>query len=223
MSHELESYWNRYASGVKEEDLQDALSGAFGWTQYDGHGPGEELLGQPDTALELGFGRGHAVAYLAHKGVQATGIDISATQCERAREQYGHVPGARFVQGDVLDYLTGSTEQFGAVYSIWGALWFTDPQSLLPLIRQRLSPGGVLAFSQAPAVPGSYGIQGMYGQGFNGRQLWVYRWAYTPQKWAGILEGSGFVDVEARVLEAPDPDDVGTLIVQARAPLAPRG
>lgn len=53
---------------------EEALKNAFGWTQYDGHGPGDELLGNPTTALELGFGRGHAVAALATKGV-----DISPT------------------------------------------------------------------------------------------------------------------------------------------------
>lgn len=42
--------------------------------------------------------------------------------------------------------------------------------------------------------------------------------AYTPENWAGVLRQHGFVDVDARVLEAPDPENVGTLIVRARAP-----
>lgn len=75
----------------------------------------------------------------------------------------------------------------------------------------------MLAFSKAPAVPGAYGVQGMYGFGFNGRRLWIYRWAYTPEDWGGILERHGFVDIDARVLEAPEPENVGTLIVRARA------
>ncbi|MEI5524407.1 class I SAM-dependent methyltransferase [Streptomyces brasiliscabiei] len=216
MSHDLETYWNRYGAGVK--DVEPAQPPAFGWTQYDGHGPGEELLEQPDSALELGFGRGSDVAYLANKGVRATGVDISPVQCERAREQYGHVPGARFEQGEVCQYLADTDERFDAVYSVWGALWFCDPERLLPLVRKRLVPEGVLAFSHAPAVPGSYGVQGMYGAGFNGPRRWIYRWAYTPEDWAGILEQHGFVDVDARVLEAPDPENVGTLVVRARAP-----
>ncbi|MBY8341633.1 class I SAM-dependent methyltransferase [Streptomyces spinosirectus] len=219
MSHDLETYWNRYGEGVKDEEPAEPLT--FGWTQYDGHGPGEELLEQPDTTLELGFGRGRNVAYLARKGVRATGVDISGVQCERARERYGHVPGARFEQGEVCRYLTTAgddEERFDAIYSVWGALWFTDPERLLPLVRQCLAPRGVLAFSNAPAVPGSYGVQGMYGAGFKGRRLWIYRWAYTPEDWTEILERHGFVDVDAQVLEAPDPENVGTLIVRARAP-----
>jgi len=52
-------------------------------------------------------------------------------------------------------------------------VWFTDPEQLLPLIHDRLTPGGRLVFSHAPAVPGSYGIQGIYAAGFTGRQVGV--------------------------------------------------
>lgn len=30
-------------------------------------------------------------------------------------------------------------------------------------MRDQLTPGGKLVFAHAPAVPGSYGVQGMYG------------------------------------------------------------
>ncbi len=77
-----------------------------------------------------------------------------------------------------MDYLTATEQRWEAIYSIWGALWFTDPARLLPLIHERLVPGGKLVFSHAPAVPGSYGVQGFYAAGFTGRQVWAYRWAY---------------------------------------------
>jgi hypothetical protein len=80
--------------------------------------------------------------------------------------------------------------------------------------------GGRLVFSHAPAVPGSYGIQGMYGNGFNGRQVWIYRWAYEPTGWTELLLRYGFTQVNAWVEPAPERDHVGTLIVEAagRAP-----
>jgi len=65
-------------------------------------------------------------------------------------------------------------------------------------------------------VPGSYGIQGMYGNGFTGRQVWLYRWAYEPDSWADLLHQHGFTDVHARVEPAPEPGNVGTLIVEGR-------
>jgi SAM-dependent methyltransferase len=210
------AYWDHYAGGVSSVEREKALKHAFGWTQYEGHGPGDELLGDPLTSLELGCGRGDAVAALALKGVEATGIDLSQSQCESARQRWGTIPGVHFEHGEVIDYLAASDRRWDAIYSIWGALWFTDPAVLLPLARQRLEPGGRLVFSHAPAVPGSYGIQGMYGNGFNGRQVWIYRWAYEPSTWTTILSRHGFTNINARIHPAPDPDHVGTLIVEAR-------
>ncbi|WP_043617967.1 class I SAM-dependent methyltransferase [Nonomuraea candida] len=190
------AYWDRYALGIRKnhDTAEEALKDAFGWTQYSGHGPGDELLGDPATALELGCSRGHAVAALATKGISATGVDLSPVQVDGARQQWGHLPNA---------------------HSIFGALWFTDPEQWMPLVHQRLAAGGRLAFSCAPAVPGSYGIQGMYGAGFTGPRTWIYRWAYEPETWAQMLVEHGFRDVDARVEPAPDPANVGTLLVVA--------
>ncbi|XVQ07127.1 hypothetical protein ACQP1W_31415 [Spirillospora sp. CA-255316] len=58
----------------------------------------------------------------------------------------------------------------------------------------------------------------MYGAGFTGRQVWLYRWGYEPDTWASILSGHGFTSIRARVHPAPEPDHVGTLIVEARRP-----
>lgn len=210
-------YWDHYAAGVCSETRDEALKSAFGWTQWDDHGPGDELLGEPRTALELGSGRGNAVAALATKGIEATGIDLSPAQHEIATNRWGDLPGARFLTGDVIEFLSAEEQQWDAIYSIWGALWFTDPKLLLPLIRTRLTAGGKLVFSHAPPVPGSYGIQGMYGNGFRGGRSWIYRWAYEPEAWAEILEAHSFTDITAHVLPAPEVDNVGTLIVEARS------
>ncbi|WP_370462982.1 hypothetical protein [Nocardiopsis sp. FR26] len=119
------------------------------------------------------------------------------------------VPGVAY---GVTEFLTGTDRKWDAVYSVWGALWFTDPEILLPLVRERLEPGGRLAFSHAPAVPGTYGVQGVYGGGFTGRRVWVYRWAYEPRTWGEILTGHGFRNVRVWEEPAPEADHVGTLI-----------
>jgi SAM-dependent methyltransferase len=214
----LESYWDRFAD-VLEEPPNDPTEKGFFWTQWDHHGPGVELLGKcPRTALELGSGDGTEVACLARQGVLATGVDLSPAMCERARDHWAHIPGARFVHAEVCAFLEDEDADltFDAIYSRWGALWFTDPGKLLPLVHDRLVPGGVLAFSQAPAVDGCYGPQGMYGNGYKGKALHVQRWAYTPDMWTDILTEHGFERIDARVLPAPDPENLGTLIVQAR-------
>ncbi|NEE48727.1 SAM-dependent methyltransferase, partial [Streptomyces sp. SID8455] len=75
---------------------------------------------------------------------------------------------AEFVCAEVLEHLREHDVTYDAVYSIFGAAWFTDPGRLFPLVRQRLALGGVFAFSQPPAIPGAYGPQGMYKGGFAG-------------------------------------------------------
>ncbi|MFI6297652.1 class I SAM-dependent methyltransferase [Nonomuraea sp. NPDC050790] len=215
------AYWDHQAASVTADDdstPEEALKNAFGWTQYNDHGPDHELLGQAETALELGCGRGHAVAALAAEGVQATGVDLSPVQVAGARAMWGHLPNAVYTEADAIEFLDDTEQHWDAIYSIFGAIWFTDPDHLLPRIRWRLNPGGRLVFSQAPAVPGSYGVQGMYGAGFRGPQTWVYRWAYEPEMWAHILASHGFKDIRAWHEPAPDPDHVGTLIVQGTRP-----
>ncbi|WP_327235939.1 hypothetical protein OG349_20255 [Streptomyces sp. NBC_01317] len=75
-----------------------------------------------------------------------------------------------------------------------------------------------MAFSQAEAIQGYYGPQPMYGNGLAGRKLTLLRWSYTPDWWVDLLERHGFRDIDAEVLAAPDPVNVGTLMVRARIP-----
>ncbi|GAA1079833.1 class I SAM-dependent methyltransferase [Nocardiopsis metallicus] len=204
----VSEYWDRYASGVTAEA---DLNTAFGWTQWEGHGPGRELLGDAGSALELGCGRGVEVAALARDGVSAEGIDLSPVQVQRARERWGPL-GARFYQGDVVEFLGAAEQRWDAIYSVWGALWFTDPRVLLSLVHDRLAAGGRLVFSHAEPVPGSPGPQGMYGGGFRGRRVWLHRWAYEPQVWEELLRGVGFEHACVWVESAPEEGHVGTLI-----------
>ncbi|MFK4224347.1 class I SAM-dependent methyltransferase [Streptomyces sp. NPDC019890] len=187
----------------------------FNWTQYTGHGPGPELLGAPENVLEIGCGTGRALAHLAQRGVRATGVDLSPVMVKKTTERWGP-SGVEFICSEVLDHLRESTEIYEAIYSIFGAAWFTDPAKLLPLIAERLKPGGVLAISHPPAIPGAYGPQGMYKGGFAGKAMFTYRYSYTPKRWTSMLERHGFCDVEARVLDAPEPGHIGTLLVRAR-------
>jgi SAM-dependent methyltransferase len=206
--------WNAFAESTKDE----AENGApvFCWTQYSGHGPGAELLGHPSTALELGFGTGRALGFLLGLGVKAAGVDLSPVAVEAAEGRWGP-QGGRLVCGEVLDFLTADTETYDAAYSIFGAVWFTDPARLFPLVRQRLNPGGVLAFSQPPAIPGAYGPQGMYKGGFAGPAMFTYRYSYSPRKWASLLRNAGFGDIDVQVIDAPTPGHIGTLVARAVA------
>lgn len=140
--------WDTYAESAFKPDAEPA----FCWTQYTGHGPGPELLGTPATVLEIGCGTGRALAHLAEQGVKATGVDLSPVMVDKTRERW-QATGTRIECAEVLDYLAETTDTYDAVYSVFGAAWFTDPARLFPLVAQRLNPGGAFVFSQPPRSP----------------------------------------------------------------------
>ncbi|WP_370150042.1 hypothetical protein [Streptacidiphilus sp. EB129] len=76
----------------------------------------------------------------------------------------------------------------------------------------------MFAFSHAEPLEGFYGPEAMYGNGFNGPRLTVVRWSYDPETWEGLLKRHGFTDIRVDIVQAPDPDHVGTLIGTARVP-----
>ncbi|MFI2370921.1 class I SAM-dependent methyltransferase [Streptomyces sp. NPDC018833] len=213
-AHERE-LWNTFAVSTKKDVIESEP--VFRWTQYADHGPGPEVLGQPDSVLEIGCGTGRALAFLAQQGIKARGVDMSPVMVAQTSARWGPL-GVDFVCAEVLDFLREDTQTYDAVYSVFGAAWFSDPARLFPLVRARLNPGGVFAFSQPPAIPGSYGPQGMYKGGFAGKALFSYRYSYTPRKWRNLLHGASFAEAEAQVLDAPMPDHIGTLLVRAVAP-----
>ncbi|MFI8297269.1 class I SAM-dependent methyltransferase [Streptomyces nigra] len=193
----------------------------FNWTQYEDHGPGTELLEVAVGArvLDLGCGKGGNAGHLAAIGVRAVGVDLSHQQLAAARERWGQSPGLELHHGDAIRFLQEDREGFDAVYSVYGAVWFTDPALLLPAVRERLRPGGRLVFSQRPPVEGCYGCQASYiPRGRDEDPLVVKRWDYEPDTWEHLLAEHGYMDVRAAVLEAPTGSRrVGTLIVTARA------
>lgn len=212
-------YWDKYKPHRGEGPQPRPAADRFGWTGVPGHGPGAEILGGPAAALDLGPAEGENAAYLARQGVKVTAVDFSPAQVERARSFWADVPGLDFVLAEACTFLEESDQQWEAVYSTWGAVWFTDPERLFPLVLERLAPGGVFAFSHREPAAGEYGAQQMGGRWLEGREseLTVYRWQYSAEQWAGILKRRGFTDVCAEVLPNPAAGDPGTLIVRARA------
>ncbi|MEV5047319.1 class I SAM-dependent methyltransferase [Streptomyces griseoincarnatus] len=215
--------WDTYARQRPERRPVNAAGEAtwFNWTQYPEHGPGAEVLGvRPGhRVLDLGCGKGGNLAHLATLGARAVGVDVSPAQLQRARERWGLL-GLSLHRQDAVDFLTsGGVEDFDSVFSVFGAVWFTDPARLLPAIRGRLRVGGVLAFSQRPPVEGCYGCQASYiNRGEEEDPLVVKRWDYEPEAWHGLLTDFGFRDVRTRLIPAPPGRrKIGTLLVRAVA------
>ncbi|MEW2622804.1 class I SAM-dependent methyltransferase [Streptomyces sp. NPDC048106] len=207
--------WERYAQG-RTPRRETNVSGArtwLNWTQYPDHGPDESTLGdlQGRTVLELGCGTGCNLAHLSTLGATCSGVDIAPSQIKKAGARWGHLPGLTFHTAEVTDYLSRKVGPFDVVLSIFGPVWFTDPAQLLPLIRKRLSPGGVLAFSHKPPTAGTQPVETLRDDRV------VTRWDYTQEEWSASLTSSGFSDIKVETISPPEGKGTGTLLVRARA------
>ncbi|MCA2204057.1 class I SAM-dependent methyltransferase [Streptomyces griseoincarnatus] len=178
------------------------------WTQYADHGPNESVLGPVAgrRVLELGSGSGSNLAHLVTLGATGLGVDVAPARETVARERWGDLPGLEFRTAEATAFLSGSDETFDVVLSIFGAVWFVDPNTLLPLIRSRMASGGILAFSHLP--PGSQGPKPAKAG---------LRHDHTPDEWGRILTGHGFSDVGVCLIDPPDGRALGTMLVRALA------
>lgn len=207
--------WGAARRGRKEANATGAATW-FNWTQWPDHGPDETLLGDLVGArvLDLGCGSGGNLAHLAALGAEAVGVDISPVQVAKARKRWPHLDVRRRT---VEDFLKKDRHDFGTIYSVFGAAWFTDPAELLPLVHARLTPGGVYAFSHSPpALEGCYGPQAsrMQPPEKGAEPLHVKRWDYEPDTWEDLLRRVGFTDVTAEVIAPPPGKRTGTLLVR---------
>ncbi|MCC0097633.1 class I SAM-dependent methyltransferase [Streptomyces flavotricini] len=201
------SDWDEYARRTAAPP-----SPAFSWTPHPGHGPGLELLelDAGSAVLELGCGRGDRLARCAAIGARpAVGIDVSAVQVGFARAAWGSTIDVH--RADAVAWLDTHTAQYSAMFSAFGAHWFTDPARLLPAARQRLCSGGVLVLahlrpSASPTTRGGPGVQRL-----------VLRWEGEAHRWAEALDAAGFSRVSAQTVPAPRGRYGDTVLIKALA------
>ena len=208
MSSPQAEIWERYAARYEPRRPFNAVGAStwLNWTQYPDHGPDESVLGnvQGKRVLELGSGAGANLAHLATLGAVCTGVDIAPSRADVAQRTWGHLGNIEFVTGDAVEFLAATSATFDVVYSIFGAVWFTDPEVLFPLVRKRMSDDGVFAFSHPPAIP---------QEGEADRV--VRQWHLPVSRWTGVLAATGFADVTAEIIDAPVPGKPATVLVHA--------
>ncbi|MFD1050299.1 class I SAM-dependent methyltransferase, partial [Kibdelosporangium lantanae] len=132
--------------------------------------------------------------------------DIAPSRTAAAVQAWQHLPNVRWVAADAVTYLSDTQTRFDVVYSIFGAVWFTDPAVLLPLVRAKMTPGGVFAFSHLPATEQNTSVDRA-----------VRKWDHPADRWVRMLTTSGFRSVTAEVIDGPASDQRGTLLVRALA------
>ncbi|MGW6936110.1 class I SAM-dependent methyltransferase [Lentzea sp. NPDC054927] len=210
MSSAQAEIWERYAAKYTPRRAVNVAGATtwLNWTQYPDHGPDETVLGDiyGKSVLELGSGAGANLAHLATLGAVCTGVDIAPSRADLARQAWEHLGRLEFVTADALGYLTNTRTTFDVVYSIFGAVWFTEPEALFPLVRKRMSGGGVFAFSQPPATV----------QEDEARQ--IVRQRHLPvRQWIEQLAATGFTEIVAETIDAPELGKPGTVLIRARA------
>jgi len=114
--------------------------------------PPDELVALLDTgivrpcrAVEFGCGLGNYTRYLAGRGFDVTGVDISPTAVAYAREQAGKKGVAcRFIAADVLGDLKDVDGTFGFAFD-WELLHHLFPEQRKKYVEnvlRKLAPGG---------------------------------------------------------------------------------
>ncbi|MFQ5985833.1 MAG: class I SAM-dependent DNA methyltransferase [Thermoplasmata archaeon] len=98
--------------------------------------------------LDLGSGTGNHALILASRGYDVLGVDRSEAFVALAKEKAREPPdGPRFVVGDMREL--AMEDQFDALISMFGAFGHLPRDAagdILARFRDRLEPGGILAF-----------------------------------------------------------------------------
>jgi SAM-dependent methyltransferase len=138
---------------------------------------------------DVGCGPGHVTRYLADRGVEAVGVDLSARMVEVARR---HHPGLAFRRGDLLALPAGDGELAGLVvfYSLIHLERWKVPAALGEL-RRCLAP-------RAPLLLAVHGGEGeAHADGWLGRQVAVRATLFGTGELSAALAGAGLRVVES--------------------------
>nr|WP_228081159.1 class I SAM-dependent methyltransferase [Streptomyces sp. MA3_2.13] len=220
--------WYHY--GRRRAAVERGMPEDFRWAWGQDAGPGAEVLGDLTglCVADLGAGAGRHAAYLAvrHRVGRVDAVDASAAQHAMASDLFAdRVPCLRLVRADVVAHLRAVPASYDVLFSVFGALDFTDPRDLLPLAAAALRPGGRLVFSTLAHYPSGEPAEAdvthadVAARGPNGEPATMRRWVLREHVWVGLLTEAGFADIDIELLpaSADDAQGVDTLLLRARA------
>ena len=210
--------WTLVNSAFSNEDAARAWAGDdVTWGLF--HVPERDVQVLGDVAgldvVELGCGTAYLSAWLARRGAQCVGIDLTRAQLRTAvlcQRRFG--PVFPLIEGDAQNVPLRSAA-FDLVVSEYGASVWCDPERWVPEAARLLRPGGRLVFLTnsvlvtlcVPETAGFASERLVRPQ----RALNRVRWAgggteFHPGhgEWIRILSRNGFVVESLHELYAPD-------------------
>ncbi|RSS31884.1 class I SAM-dependent methyltransferase, partial [Streptomyces sp. WAC08241] len=176
----------------------------------------------------LGSGAARHAAHLAvrHAPVRVDAVDASPAQYAMATALHGSLaPRLRLVHQDVVAHLHAHPGAHDVLYSVFGALDFTDPRTLLPAAASALRPGGRLVFSTLahylsgePAQPDVTAAD-VPARTPDGESAALRRWVLQEHVWTKILDEAGFARIRVEELPAGEgPRAAAALLIVAERP-----
>ncbi|MFD4633789.1 methyltransferase domain-containing protein [Streptomyces sp. NPDC058284] len=218
--------WHHYGRTRAERDR--AVPDAFHWIWSQDDGPGCEVLGDLTGHVvgDLGAGAARHAAHLAvhHEPAAIDAIDASSAQHKMATDLFARLaPRLRIASCDAVPHLQATKSAYDVLYSVFGAVDFTDPRELLPATAAALKPGGRLVFSTlahylngAPAQPDLVAAD-IPTKTPEGETASLRRWVLQEQVWVQALDEAGFTSIAVDMLPAKSdgPPVADTLLVIA--------
>ncbi|MFI2077526.1 class I SAM-dependent methyltransferase [Streptomyces triculaminicus] len=204
---------------------QAAVPEVIEWTCWPGHGPGSAFLGALTgrRVAELGCGTGEHTAYAAACGARlAIGVDVAGARLQQARARFGVLPAVVWKTGDAAEVLA-ALPRLDVCFSIYGALWYSDPAHLLPVIHSRLKPGGILAFTVNAPCPGELPGRRVDNLTLStGARLPVVHYSYDADTWQRLIATAGMSTQEVVTVDDPAGGDYRALVIRAQRPAESR-
>ncbi|MFH8991472.1 class I SAM-dependent methyltransferase [Streptomyces sp. NPDC017940] len=218
--------WHHYCRTRSERDR--AVPDSFHWIWSQDGGPGCEVLGDLSGRVvgDLGAGAARHVAHLAvhHEPAEVVAVDASPAQYEMATGLFAHLaPRLRIASSDAVPHLQAAKSAYDVLYSVFGAVDFTDPRELLPAAAAALKAGGRLVFSTlAHYLNGAQARPDLVATDVpaktpEGEPASLRRWVLQEQVWVKALDEVGFTNIAVDVLPAgaDGPQGADTLLVIA--------
>ena|SRR5690606_9057893 len=222
--------WHHY--GRTRHATDRTVPDTFRWAWGQARGPGADILGDLSGLCvgDLGAGAARHAAHLAvhHRPARVVAVDASPAQHAMATDLYGHLaPRLQLVRSDVVEHLRAASGRYDVLYSVFGAVDFTEPRQLLPAAASALRRGGRLVFSTlahylggAPAQPDVEHAD-IPARTPEGEPATMRRWVLQEHVWVKLLDEVGFTRISGVLLPAGQgPRSADTLLLTAwRGPL----